>query len=269
MGRTDKKVPGRAGTVVVLRTRASSRERSVYPEREDSELLRSIVRVRPQEIAVEVCCGRGLAALAAARRGARVVATDQNPHALRIVVTRAESEGLPLAAVRTDLLAGLRKFDVVWANPPYLPTPIGEEDPEPWDRLALDGGPDGLAITRRILDTLPEHLLPGGRAFVLFSSVQDPRRTRELLADWVSEGGGYRTVAQRVLGDGETLSIIRFERREPTRAARRRRGSGRRTGPHRRAHPATRPTASSRDGAHGRTPARNAASARTRSPRGS
>ena len=57
-------------------------------------------------------------------------------------------------------------FDVLVSNPPYIPTavmgglPHEVKDYEP--HLALDGGPDGLAIFRRLLDAAPFVLKPGG-----------------------------------------------------------------------------------------------------------
>jgi release factor glutamine methyltransferase len=67
-----------------------------------------------------------------------------------------------------DAIGG--RFDLVLANPPYIPA--GEIDAlladvrdfEP--RLALDGGADGLAPHRLILEGLAERLAPGGLALV-------------------------------------------------------------------------------------------------------
>ena len=65
-----------------------------------------------------------------------------------------------------DLASGIgdRHFDAVVANLPYIPTgqipkrpdPLSFEPPE-----ALDGGPDGLALYRRLLPMLPPLLKPG------------------------------------------------------------------------------------------------------------
>jgi release factor glutamine methyltransferase len=58
------------------------------------------------------------------------------------------------------------RFDVVTANPPYIPTGdipslmLDVRDFEP--RLALDGGGDGLALLRRIVTGAPPHLVGGG-----------------------------------------------------------------------------------------------------------
>ncbi|HET8579159.1 MAG TPA: peptide chain release factor N(5)-glutamine methyltransferase [Methylomirabilota bacterium] len=65
----------------------------------------------------------------------------------------------PLGAVRAGL-------DLVVSNPPYLPTAIlGSLPPEVSlhePRVALDGGPDGMGVIRRIIAGAPAALRPGG-----------------------------------------------------------------------------------------------------------
>jgi release factor glutamine methyltransferase len=61
-------------------------------------------------------------------------------------------------------------FDIVFSNPPYIPS--GEIDSLAPDvsrfepRAALDGGPDGLDAYRAITERLPSLLTPAGRAFL-------------------------------------------------------------------------------------------------------
>ena len=58
-------------------------------------------------------------------------------------------------------------FDLIVANPPYipsdelrsLPAEVGRFEPA----LALDGGPDGLEVARRIWRDAPRWLRPGGK----------------------------------------------------------------------------------------------------------
>jgi release factor glutamine methyltransferase len=56
--------------------------------------------------------------------------------------------------------------DLVVANPPYLAAPVLPALPvevRDWEpREALDGGPDGLAVIRRLLALAPEWLRPRG-----------------------------------------------------------------------------------------------------------
>jgi len=75
-----------------------------------------------------------------------------------------------------DAVAG--RFDLVLANPPYIPA--GEIDALMTDvrdfepRLALDGGDDGLAPHRLILAGLAERLAPGGLALFEIGHEQGP-----------------------------------------------------------------------------------------------
>jgi release factor glutamine methyltransferase len=225
----------------------------VYPIREDSRLLVRFARPRQGDSVLEIGSGRGAAALAAARHGARrVVATDLNPTALRVLYRRARHEKLPLEVVRTDLATGLRRFDLILANPPYLPTSRRQKDPDPWVNLALDGGRDGCRITARLFSALPRHLAEGGRAYLLVSSLQSRSRLERLRQRWRRRGGICRTVARERWGD-EVLSVWQLSH------APRRTGQSIRGRDGRRPAPPRRRSASSRGAAPGRTSARGAA----------
>jgi release factor glutamine methyltransferase len=73
-----------------------------------------------------------------------------------------------------DLLAPLAgPVDMIVSNPPY--TILAEVEPnvratEPW--LALDGGPDGAAVYRRLLAHAPPYLRPGGAVLLEIGSWQ-------------------------------------------------------------------------------------------------
>ena len=197
----------------------SSRERrdrrSVYPPREDSFLLLPFAAVASGTSLIEVGAGSGLAALEAARRGARVVATDRNPEALRQLRARALAERLDLSVVRTDLAAGLGRFDRLLSNPPYLPTRPEERDPDRWTNIALDGGLDGCRVLARLVHDLPDHLAPGGAAYVVGSSLQAGRALAAIVAEWKDRGGDQEVVADRWL-EGERLFVWRFSLRDRT-----------------------------------------------------
>jgi len=233
--------------------------RAVYPPREDTALLLPFAGESGAYRVLEIGCGEGRAAEAAARAGARVVATDLNPTALARLRARLRGTGVQLEVVRTDLARGLRRFERVLANPPYLPTPGSARDPDPWVNRALDGGIDGLAVTRRLVAELPDHLERGGRAFVVVSSLQSGEGLRRLRADWRRLYGPVSEVAHRTL-EGERLAVWSFERRRVpvNRPARRAAGPRQRTGARRRGRRAAR-RGSSRAPASGRTPARGGA----------
>jgi release factor glutamine methyltransferase len=97
----------------------------------------------------------------------RIIASDISPVAISIAArNRMRLDGHHrIALVQGSLISWLRgPVDLVIANLPYLrPAQIAENPSlaaEP--RLALDGGPDGLDLIRRLLDDAPRVLAPGG-----------------------------------------------------------------------------------------------------------
>ena len=129
---------------------------------------------------IDLCTGSGCIAAAVAHhlKSATVVATDVSEPA--VVVARRNVERLGLAerviVEQGDLFGPLaqmvdaRPFHLVLANPPYIRTADiatldrSVRDYEP--AQALDGGPDGLNLHRRILAEAPDRLVPGGRVFL-------------------------------------------------------------------------------------------------------
>ena len=152
-----------------LADRAATRLRSRPEPPGGSGEPRGGARVRP--IAVDVCTGSGAIAcfLAAEVPGARVLATELDPGALAWARRNADRYGVELLAGDLDeplpaALAG--RVDVLCANVPYVPSgaiatlPTDVRDHEP--RLALDGGPDGLDVLRRLVARAGRWLAPDG-----------------------------------------------------------------------------------------------------------
>lgn len=193
----------------------------VYPAREDSSLLlRFAAGARRGSRVLDIGCGSGVLSLAASAAGARTVATDLSSAALRHTRATARAQGMEIPVVRSDAGRGLRGFDRILANPPYLPLREAEDALSPGDRMAVDGGPDGCATTAKIVAELPRILARGGEAFVLTSTLQESRRLRRIFAPWRRSGRTASRVAVREL-EGERLEVhrLRFGPRV-TRAAR-------------------------------------------------
>ncbi len=119
--------------------------------------------------AADVGTGSGIIAvtLAAEIPDLRVTATDRSAAALGLARLNAVRHGVAdrIVWLQTDLLAAARgPFDLIAANLPYIPTaalaglPVARHEP----REALDGGPDGLALIRRLLAQARSRLAPGG-----------------------------------------------------------------------------------------------------------
>jgi release factor glutamine methyltransferase len=129
-------------------------------------------RNQDRVMVVDVGTGSGAIAISIAAamepdwRG-RIIASDISPVAISIAVRnrRRLDAHHRVALVQGSLLSWLRgPVDLMLANLPYLrPAQIAENPSlgaEP--RLALDGGPDGLDLIRRLLDDAPRVLAPGG-----------------------------------------------------------------------------------------------------------
>lgn len=142
-------------------------EPDVYQPAEDSALLARAAVDRVSGVVLEVGTGSGwVAERVAEETGARVVASDVNPHACR----QARDRGLE--AVRGTLVApfGDGAFDAVLFNPPYLPTDP-ENEWDDWMEAALSGGESGRAVVDPFLDTVRRVLKPDGIALLLVSSL--------------------------------------------------------------------------------------------------
>ena len=140
----------------------------------------------------DVATGSGAVAVALAallrKRGyleeVRLIASDVSPDALAVAVENAVAHGVAdrVELVRGDLLdiPDRARVDLLLANLPYVPTAVVPTLPvevraEPM--LALDGGPDGMDLIRRLMTGLPEVLLPGGRALLEMGADQADRMT--------------------------------------------------------------------------------------------
>lgn len=123
------------------------------------------------ENVVDICTGSGCLAIIAAGLfpNAEVDAVDLSPDALEVAkinVVDNELEGR-VNLHQGDLFAPLqgRTYDLIITNPPYVDHEEMAVLPEEYQRepaMALDGGPDGLDLVRRILTEAPMHLNPGG-----------------------------------------------------------------------------------------------------------
>jgi release factor glutamine methyltransferase len=180
----------------------------VYRPDEDTFLLADAVvgEILPGDRFLEVGCGAGLVAMAAARAGAIVTATDRNPHAVGLTKANAKANSLRIDAHEGDLLADLAgPFDVVAFNPPYLPTAPDEIVPGPLN-LAFDGGLDGNATVLRFARQVVTLAEKPRAVLVVHSSLSDPAP----LTDAMALAGYACTVAAQRKLSWERLRVLRI-----------------------------------------------------------
>ena len=101
----------------------------------------------------------------------RSTAVDLSADALALARRNADRHAVAerITFLQSDLLSALVighwSFDILCANLPYIPSadldklPVAKHEP----RVALDGGPDGLALLRRLLADAPRVMAPHGR----------------------------------------------------------------------------------------------------------
>jgi ribosomal protein L3 glutamine methyltransferase len=123
------------------------------------------------EDVLDLCTGSGCLAILASRSfpNARIDAVDISADALKVAARNVADYGLEhrVTLHRGDLFEPLggRRYDLIISNPPYvdaegmagLPRECRAEP-----KLAFDGGADGLAVVRRILNEAGRHLTPEG-----------------------------------------------------------------------------------------------------------
>ena len=172
--------------------------RHVLIPRPDTETLVNVALARTRERdlhgrALDVCTGSGCVAIAFAKERPtwQVTGSDLSPDALDV----ARHNALRLGTIwnldfrRSDLLAEIEReagFDLIMANPPYVPDAelptlspdIRNHEPA----SALCGGPDGLALIRRLVKAAPQLLAPGGLLALEVGAGQAPRVAKGLMS---------------------------------------------------------------------------------------
>ena len=154
------------------------------PRRRTELLLRHAAQLAPpRSVVVELCCGSAAVsrALASMLKDAELYVTDIDLAAVRCARGNLAHLSPAAGVLRGDLyeplppsLAG--RVDLLLANAPYVPTDsIALMPPEARlyePRIALDGGPDGLEVHRRIAAGARHWLAPEGHLLVETSRSQ-------------------------------------------------------------------------------------------------
>jgi release factor glutamine methyltransferase len=185
--------------------------RVLVPRPETELLVETALAALPEGgRALDLCTGSGCVAvsLALGRPGATVVATDVSSDALALARENAAALGAVVEFATGDLWAAVhadRRFHVIAANPPYVPSRelaglSREVRREPC--IALDGGEDGLAVLRRVVEGAPAWLEPGGTLVVEMHETHEP-----VLPGLCRAAGFARAEARRDLAGLPRLTV--------------------------------------------------------------
>lgn len=158
----------------------------VYRPQADTLLLAGALGREPLRTGAEVIeigTGTGALALLAAARGAEVTAVDVAWPAVLAARLNGWRQRRRLRILHGDFAARTRgrHFDLLLANPPYVPCPDARL-PTRGDRRAWDAGRNGRAVIDRICAATPALLRPGGVLLMVHSGMCGVQETLRLLS---------------------------------------------------------------------------------------
>ena len=146
----------------------------LIPRQDTETLVEQVLKiVKPGMKVLDLCTGSGCVLISVLKNAPELtgMGSDISKTALLVAKENAKLHEVDAEWVRSDLFDNITEtFDVVMANPPYIPT--GEilslmpevRDFEPEN--ALDGGADGLDFYRKIAGQVKEYLNPGGYVYM-------------------------------------------------------------------------------------------------------
>ena len=158
------------GTVEFLGFTFATDARALIPRPETEQLVEFVLAGGDFDRALDVGTGSGVIALSLAlkRPHADMTGCDISKEALALAKENAARHGLTerVRFVESDLFATISgHVPVIVANLPYIPKaeiPELSREVRHDPSLALDGGPDGLDLIRRLVAEAPTVLTPGG-----------------------------------------------------------------------------------------------------------
>ncbi len=129
------------------------------------------MRMPAAESVLDMGTGSGACAIAASHRALQVIAVDINPAAVRCATGNvARNELQDRIDVRHgDLFEPVanESFDGILFNPPFHTGPSNDGFTQAWQ---------SVDVLERFAGQLPEHLKPGGSAWIIFSNFGDQDR---------------------------------------------------------------------------------------------
>ncbi|WP_197024221.1 HemK2/MTQ2 family protein methyltransferase [Nocardiopsis sp. CNT312] len=161
----------------------------VYRAQQDTSLLRAVLRQRGRldqltgRSVLDVCSGTGALGIEALRSGAAsLTCVDLSLRSVLASWLNSRLHGVPATVRRGDLFSPVlpRRFDLVLANPPYMPaaslTPPRHRMARCWD-----AGPNGRILLDRICAEASSVLNDDGTLLLVQSGLADEQATLDRL----------------------------------------------------------------------------------------
>ena len=178
-------------------------------------LARSVPR-RPRRSSLDLCTGSGVQAVLNATHCRENLAVDINPRAVQRARLNARFNGVQLTALKGSLFEPVPSgtFDLITANPPFVPTPDGDL------QLFRPGGESGEEVTAEIIRALPERLNRGGLlALVSQCPILTGSDALQRVRDWLGHSSGWG-LAQLRFGKLDRAGLIASHTSQPEEFAR-------------------------------------------------
>jgi len=161
-------------------------DEKVYEPAEDTFLLAENMKVKENDVVLDMGTGCGILAVLAAEKAKKVVAIDINPYAIKCAEKNAELNGVE-KKIEFRLgelfqpIGSNETFDMIVFNAPYLPSELYEE--RSWIGKAWAGGSGGRKVIDSFIMDVPKFLTTGGRILLVQSSLSDINKTLKLLGE--------------------------------------------------------------------------------------
>lgn len=149
-----------------------------------SEFMAKHIKVRPDDIVLDMGTGSGIQAVMAGRMARKVIAVDINPEAVRFAAANVRKNKLEnvVTVIQGDLFSPLNqadKFNVILFTPPYLEGRLNSH----FDHALFD--PD-KALAVKFFKDAGKHLEQDGYVQMVYSSIAGPDKILEIaeLSGW-------------------------------------------------------------------------------------
>lgn len=129
----------------------------------DSYYLTRTTLRKPIRAALDLCTGSGVHGILAATSAERSVGVDVSGRAVNFARLNAMlNDAWNAVFIEGDLYSpvGGERFDLILANPPFVPAPV-------YELTYRDGGPSGADVLRRVVASIPDHLSSDGVAQIV------------------------------------------------------------------------------------------------------